>query len=70
MVNEIHSNSQKVTDRMKNAKKIVEQSTANLYNVSSFVEEQNMTMEEVSSSAELLSQMAEDLHKAVSYFKA
>jgi methyl-accepting chemotaxis protein len=70
IVNQIHSNSQLVTDEMKEARYIVEQSSVSIQNVAASAEEQNATMEEVSSSAEGLNVMAHNLTKLINRFKA
>lgn len=70
IVNQIHSNTQIVTEGMKEARDIVEQSSVSIQNVAASTEEQNATMEEVSSSAEGLSEMAQNLNKVIKKFKA
>ncbi|MFD2214745.1 methyl-accepting chemotaxis protein [Metabacillus endolithicus] len=70
IVNQIHSNTQIVTEGMKEARDIVEQSSVSIQNVAASTEEQNATMEEVSSSAEGLSEMAQNLNKVINKFKA
>ncbi|MCM3162226.1 methyl-accepting chemotaxis protein [Metabacillus litoralis] len=70
IVNQIHSNTQIVTEGMKEARDIVEQSSVSIQNVAASTEEQNATMEEVSSSAEGLSEMAQNLYKVINKFKA
>ncbi|UHA61693.1 methyl-accepting chemotaxis protein [Metabacillus litoralis] len=70
IVNQIHSNTQIVTEGMKEARNIVEQSSVSIQNVAASTEEQNATMEEVSSSAEGLSEMAQNLYKVINKFKA
>jgi len=70
IVKQIHSNTQIVTEGMKEARDIVEQSSVSIQNVAASTEEQNATMAEVSSSAEGLSEMAQNLNKVINKFKA
>lgn len=70
LVKQVQLNSLKVAEGMKATRNIVEQSSANIQCVVASTEEQSSSMEDVSSSAEVLREMAQDLHTAINRFKA
>lgn len=70
LVKQVQLNSLKVAEGMKATRNIVEQSSSNIQCVVASTEEQSSSMEDVSSSAEVLREMAQDLHTAINRFKA
>lgn len=70
IVKQVNSNLQKVDKGVQEVRYIVEESTAKIQNAAASTEEQNSTMKEVFSSAEVLSEMAQELQKFISKFKS